>query len=330
MKRIKIITAVLTVILITLICACEKKPSVALTISGAEVPVEVFAYYLDCAINSPDRYGLPSDVDIDTARDKAAELCAGYVAANTLAAEHNLKITAEHKRIISDRVSVLWNLNYVKYETVGITKDALTKIETAAEIRDVLLLYYYGPEGKTPVSQEEIRAYYEKNFISFIAINGYLSTTDEEGKAVNLSEEEKRLAASRFETMRVRALDGESFEELSAWLSAQLEISIPVPVVRTVEKDNMAYPAEFVQALEEMGPGTPTVITVEPYIFLVQKEEPDFEGEEFQTRQSSFLYAIKGEEIDSMLKTEAERYEIVSNEDNIADIIKKAQKFREK
>lgn len=290
--------------------ACAGADDWALDIAGARISPEIYAYYLDAVIRAPGDYGLSPPAAENLAKDKAEELCKNYVAANTLLSENGITLSPEKKAGVASRVSGLWNLFSGHYESIGVTRQTVHKIETANAAKEELLLHFFYSKDQKAAMEEAIRAYYSETFLSFVSINGYLTKTMDDGKTVKLNEEEAAALAGKFETMRARIAEGDSFEAVGEWFAADSGTSTGKAEYKMIKKGDVLYPDGFFEALAALAPGAPGVIALEPYIFLVSRNEPDFNSQDYLTRREECLDALKGGEIEQMIRDEAARYEV--------------------
>lgn len=309
--------------------ACAGKDDWALDIAGARISPEIYAYYLDAVIRAPGDYGLSPPAAENLARDKAAELCQNYVAANTLLSENGIELTAGKKAAVASRVSGLWNFYSGHYEAIGVTRQTVHKIETANAAKEALLLYFFDSETEKAATEDAIRAYYSETFLSFVSINGYLTKTMDDGATVKLSAEEAAALAGKFEAMRVRITEGDSFEAVGEWFAADSGTSAGKAEYKMIKKGGVLYPDGFFEALAALAPGTPGIIQLDQYIFLVMRSKPDFDSENYTTNRTGCLDALKGVEIDKMIRDEAARYTVKTDNKTVERVYKTVAEKRD-
>ncbi len=105
--------------------------------------------------------------------------------------EYGLTLSASEKRSASNNLEDLWHVFSGYYEKLGVSKQTLMKIETADTSRNRLFYYIYDEGGEKAVSEDDIKKYYNENYISFRAITGYLTTTDANGDTVVMTADQK-------------------------------------------------------------------------------------------------------------------------------------------
>ena len=199
MKKFKSFIAVLlclAAVFCTAGCSASKKS--ALNISGAQIDYETFLYYFDQVHAFPEKYELAADATNEQMIDAAIELCCEYVAVNTKLSEYGLTLSTSEKRSASNNLEDLWHVFSGYYEKLGVSKQTLMKIEAADTSRNRLFYYIYDEGGEKAVSEDDIKKYYNENYISFRAITGYLTTTDANGDTVVMTADQKAAMNKEF------------------------------------------------------------------------------------------------------------------------------------
>ena len=216
MKKFKSFIAVLlclAAVFCTAGCSASKKS--ALNISGAQIDYETFLYYFDQVHAFPEKYELAADATNEQMIDAAIELCCEYVAVNTKLSEYGLTLSASEKRSASNNLEDLWHVFSGYYEKLGVSKQTLMKIETADTSRNRLFYYIYDEGGEKAVSEDDIKKYYNENYISFRAITGYLTTTDANGDIVVMTADQKAAMNKEFMELSTRLGNGQTIPRAS-------------------------------------------------------------------------------------------------------------------
>jgi hypothetical protein len=316
----KFFCTLLAVILIISASACSRGSAPALNISGAEIPQDVYAYYLDSVISKPKEYSLPSSPDKKSVTEKAEELCKEYVAVNAMLSQLSLSLANSEKAATSVTVNGLWRLLAKHYEAIGVTKQVLNKLQTAKTARTTLLQYYFGENGVNEVGEEELKATLKQNYVSFRSINGYLTKTTEDGATVNLTDQEMQALKSKLSSLAVRITDGEDFEDVSELFAADQGISTGRTDFRLLKRDDTTYPEGFFEEVEKLTPEVPGIITLDKYIFLVVKRDILLSEEDYFNTRDDLLKAIKGGKIDEMIVSAAANLDVQRDERVINDV----------
>lgn len=289
------------------LCSCSliggKKT--AMTVAQAEIDNEVFAYWFDAAYAQAERDG-GDLMDTKAIIESAKQKCLEYTASVTLFESIQLSLSASEKKAVSDNAENRWLLYGNYYTDAGISKQTVAKICLAEQYRTALLLYYFGTGSEYEVSESEIEHYFEQTYVAFRAINGYFTTTDEQGNTVRISDAEALELRQSFENKRKRMAEGESLAEVNDGV----EVDSSFAAV-----ESTAYPEGFLKKVSELEYDKPTVIETQDYIFLVirlnAKTGDDNYYKNYRTR---YIEALRGDMLTDMLIATGEEYGTVSND----------------
>ena len=293
MKK-KIVVCVSLVLSLLTFCGCSltmpwqsSDRDVVMTVSGAQIEDDLYAYYLTTVLHSPKTYGL-TDPDRKAAEDKTVQLCTEYVAVNSMFADAGLDLTPEYKNRIAENVSTKWSFYKNYYEKVGIRKQTVTKYETNQAKREMLIAHKYGEGGAAAVPQIELDAYYAVNYVTFKSINGYMTEVGSDGKSHRLPDPEIAAVENRFKQMCELVRTGSSLEEVAEANASNAYILSSEAETVTINRTTNNYPPEFFTSVQKMDVGTPRVIETSDYIFLVVKQS-DKSDENLQAHRMACL-----------------------------------------
>ena len=312
MKKFFLI-ALCLVLAVSAFSGCSAKEKPALVIGEAQVSREIFAYFFDEAYSEAVHSG--GDLsDRDAITQAAVDKCCEYVGTVTLFNRFSLSFTAAEKDSIAVATEAVWKLYSGYYTAAGISKQTVHKINEADKMRTALLLFYYGEGREYEVSEEEIEYYFDQTYVQFKAINGYLTTINELGETVALTQEQADALRAEFEDKRKKIEDGATFAEVNGGTEAQTTF---------VEVDNTAYPEGFLQQIATLEYGVPTVIEIGEYIFLVERIDAKVSEENnYQSYRTDYIEALRGESMTDLLVATAKDYTITRDEDVIKDAAK--------
>lgn len=115
--------------------------------------------------------------------------------------ELGLELTEEDQDTIQSSTDSMWSYYKSTLEALGVAKDSFN---TAASIYNTkyqkVMDALYGEGGEMEIPEDELKSYFTENYYSYEYFYASLSTTDEEGNSVDLSEEEKEEVKSKMET----------------------------------------------------------------------------------------------------------------------------------
>lgn len=316
MKRILCALAALT-LLFTLLTACGG-PKTALSIGGAQLSSEIYTYYYDLVVRSPEDY--PGD-----ARENAIQLCREYVAVNTVAAEQAVRLGTEQESSASSWVNQQWKFFSGYYNRLGISKQTLMKARENEERKALLLEAYYGPDGSQPISEEDLKAYFSSHFVVFYSIDGYLTDINDAGEQVALSEARVNEITQQFNNMAKNIQGGASMAQVNDdYLKTQNSSGAGEFTASVIDADNTAYPEGFYDQVAAMKANEVKVITLGSYIYVVQKLNPLIEdGVYFTQYQQDVLNSMKGGELAALLQAREDAFEV--NQKN--SVLKRCEKL---
>lgn len=294
------IAAILCLCLLFL-SACSGRSE--LRVNGARVDAGVVLY-----LREEVRRASPEAADAEL-EQSVQQSVREYVAVNSIFAERGLTLTTAEKSEVSQNVNALWRLFGTYYTSVGVSKQNLYKVEMQKACKDALMADYYAPDGDEPVAEETLKAYFNENYVAFQAVTGYLTTVDNNGDAVPLSDVEKATQRSAFEKVAVELNNGASVESQAGKIENTSVDTETVVIART----NTNYPSGFFEQVSAIEIGKAGVVEVGESIFAVQRENiADEERNLFASYRMDCLKALKGEAFQKVMETWLNAYTIES------------------
>lgn len=292
------------ILLALLVClsafsACAGKAQVY--VNGMPIGDGIFAYFSDAA-----KQALPAA----SAEEQTAEAhrqIASYVAVNSAFTERGLTLSTAEKAAVSQTVNNLWRLFGDYYANRGVTKQDLLLVETSKAYKDAVMAAYYAPDGEEPVSEETLKTYFNENYIAFKSITGFLTTADDSGNVVALSEAEKQNLTGLFEKTAEKINNGSSIEEQAP----NIENTTANTETVVMHRDNPKYPAGFFSQVAALEDGKAQAFSIGEYIFLVQREDlANAERNLFAAYRTDCLRTLKGAEFETVLADWASAYTV--------------------
>lgn len=274
--------------------------AMVMTVSGADVGSDLFAYYLTRILRAPTRYGLQQNPGREEVETEAIRLCTEYVAVNTAFQDAGLRLTGAYKKQIAENVSTQWSFYKNYYRDVGVSKQTLTKYETCEARRAQMVTYLYGKDGVQAVPDLEWDAYYAVNYVTFRSINGYLTQTDSNGKMKRLPDDKVAEVENLFREMSAEVRNGTSIEDVCRAHADSPYIFSSEAETVTINRDTSNYPQEFFASVQKMNEDAVHVIETTDYIFLVVKQSAKLD-ENLQAHRLSCLQKMCKESFDSYL-----------------------------
>lgn len=267
--------------------SCSRTPRVK--VNGAKIDGEIYTYYNDCSEN-------------EEAALKAVER---YTAVNSEFKNRGLSLSRTQKADLITAAGDIWHLYGRYYESAGISKQTIYKIEQSKAYEQSLLLSYYSENGSAPVPEEQLKQFFTENYAAIRYITGYLFNIDDNGAAVPMSEEQRKNTVESFNSVASMINGGTAAEEAAGALGENTEVQNAV----VTSFSDGSFPTGFWNAVKEVENGRAAAVTVGDYVFLVLRtdvmsEEYDY----YRTYRADCLNKMKGEEFRAIVDKWAENY----------------------
>ena len=180
-------------------------------------------------------------------------------------------------------------------------------METAKAYKDAVMADYYAPDGDEPVSEETLKAYFNENYVAFKSVTGFLTTADDSGNAVTLSDADKQSLTAQFEKSAAAINGGSSVEEQAS----AIENTTANTETVVVHRDNPNYPDGFFAQVSGIENGTAQAFVLGEYIFLIQREDiTDADRNLFATYRTDCLRTLKGAAFETVLQAWSAAYTV--------------------
>ncbi len=289
----KLISLILVAIMVLSLASCTISK---VKVNGTKIDNEIYTYFELLAEKGEDGEASENAILNEISR---------YVAINSEFHNRGLALDSNIKAEVSAHVNDLWHLYGSFYEENGISKQTIYKIELSSAYKDVLLTDYYAEDGDKPVTEEEIKKYFEDNYAAIRYVTGYLFNVDDNGISTAMSTAEKDKITNSFKSVAEMVSEGSSVEEAVGSLGENTEVR---DTVINAFSDG-TFPEGFWNAVKGVEKGKTEVIAVGDYIFLVNRV--DIFSEEYgyyNTYRTDCLKKMKGEEFSAVVDTWAENY----------------------
>lgn len=297
---------------------------VALDVNGAQIDEAVYSYFLDVAVReqlgpvsrqdapqaetdaTQEQAGFGVYVDDAKAYARANQLCARYVIINSQFQAYGCRLTADEKSAVSKKVNNLWNIYGAYYESIGVAKQTFYKIQENEAFSGALMLRLYDTNGETPVAEEQVRQYYQENYVVFRAVTGYYTHMNDEGEMVPATADERAEIAARFQSMAEKVNAGTDLDTVYNEYLKSLGDETANESLQTVvaSKQSVNYPAGFFEGVYAAQQGKAQVVTFGDYIYLVVKNDPFAEDSHYYRQaRTACLKGLKADDFEARLAT---------------------------
>lgn len=231
MKKLKrTAVALLAVIMVLTSSACGKNTKWCFKDENQELAIGVYIYNLIQAYSNA--YSLVEDTSVSVFDQKvegidasewivnqATEECKKLMVIDDLMKKYNLTLTDEEKADAESNANYYWSYYKSVYEDLGISKTSY--INAAYLYSQKYYKVFYEKYNESVVSSEEIEKYFLENYTDYTYFSIPLTTTDENDKTVNLSDEEIASIKAQFDNyVKMINEDGKTLEDVSKQYSA--------------------------------------------------------------------------------------------------------------
>lgn len=295
MKAKKVLLLLLVFALCLSFTACNKtivEEKSALTVGDSNVSAGVFAYYLDAQIKIASGES-PSKADAIKAAENS---CANYVKINTEFQKRELSLNSVEKASVAANVEEIWNFYGDYYESIGVSKETLTKIKTSEQYNEKLISSVFGAGGESEISEDAMKTYFNDNYVFFKFITAEFSSDEETNKTIKdaLVELVGTIGTEDEETGETITMDdvNASFAEKTGGSASAIEST-------AMKSDSTDFPSGFFSDVKAMENGEHKVLTYTDNIFLVEKL--DGSGS-FSDYKSAILDLLTNSDYDSLME----------------------------
>lgn len=296
--------ALLAVIMIFLsFSACGKK-EYPYTFEDYAVTEGLYNYYKSEVTSSPEKYSVSAG---DEAGIGAAvkQCCCEYLAAIKLMKDEKIVLGSEFKRLAAENTEDIWSIFSDYYNSIGVTKQDITRAQEHESRLLQLLDHFYGAEGKDPVKEMDLKERFVDMYVGFKAIEGSLTKVNDKGETVSLTDKEIKEAESLFSSMAESINSGNAtIDELNAEYNDSLGIIVtsPLSVLLTKEGDPM-YDDDFFGKVKEISHGKARVIKSGDSIYVIERQTIATDDEDaFMSYRSEVLQDMRMGKIKKKLK----------------------------
>ena len=327
----KIFAAVLVLALAVSFCGCHKKGEVAIKVGDESFTT---AYYL-CAILEADMDArqqidnkAQNDDSIDTTKegyyysqkidgkkfvtyvkDTALDKIKTLASYRLKAKEAKLKISDEQQSNIDAYVSYYWNsYGYSTfYEPNGVSKETFAEFFKDSYYSDLYFDYLYGKDGTKAITDEEITAFMNENYVLADVLSADLSS---------MEEDEATAATEQFEEFYAGLKSGKvTFNEVYETYNQTEDDQKQDSYSTLVGSSETDYADDNFDAIKAMAVDEVQLIKAEDgsKITIVVKKDLSTDETQKENLDETIRHNIKGEEYDADMETFKKSLKVVEN-----------------
>ena len=316
MKRI--IAVLIAAMMLFTLGSCSDKPKTALIIQGAEINSEIFAYYLDRVAASPESYGLGADANDEELKAATIIECKKYVASNSEFVNGGNSLSSADKVAISEQVNNIWMRSGTHYESIGVSKQTLTKIVTSEKYEDAVFTALYDVGRDDAAAERAVQNYFYDNYVSFRTVCAYFSSAD----GTPMTQVEKTEMLNFFNSLSGgKQITVEDFEKSFA------ETAYAVSDTVILKKSSDGYPEGFYDAVNAQADSTVQTIVYDDCVFVIYKENLADKGEGvYASYRSACVNDLYADRNDERIEKTIEVLTVEQNDKVIESVFKKIKK----
>ena len=309
--------ALLGVILIVLsFASCGKNDNYPYSCDGQVVTKGIYSYYLDAVKKSPEKYGADKD-DTASIKEAVKVCCSEYLGTIKLMEKEGIVLDSEFKRLAAENTENIWSLFSEHFESIGVTKQDITKIQTHESRLLQLLDHYFGADGEKPVSDDDMKEEFVDMYVGFKAIEGSLTKTNDNGETVELTEKEAEELESLFRSMASKINNRTAtIDELNEEYNESLGIIVTAPLSTLLMKDgDPMYDDDFFSKVSEISHGYAKMIKSGSSIYVIERQTIATDDEDaFMMYRSEVLQSMKMETVEKKITKLIKKMNIAEDE----------------
>lgn len=263
------------------------------------------------------------DTDASTwIKDTALDMVFNHLASDELAKELHYEWPKEQlDEVVSTAQQAYASTQYGSFSANGVSQETFVEMYQNSALQEQLFNAIYGESGAKAVPEEDIKGYFNDNFMSVKIIE--IQTVDSSGKA--LAQEELDKTKAKLEGYAARYNKGAPMDELTLeynkeneTLSEGQESSAKASESLLLSKDATQYAqypqvAKLIDAVQKMDVNTAQFVDASSSYFFVEKLPLEAKESDYTDNKSSFLSMLKGEEFTADMKSRAETVESKSD-----------------
>lgn len=273
-------------------------------------------------------------------RDKALDSIKKYIVVEKLMNDMKLTVSEEEENTASLYSQYAWSSFGDSFESYGISYDSYYKATYLYNVKnEIIFKAIYDKDGTKAVSDEDLKKYFVENYSDYYFITHDLTTTDDDGEAVAMTDEEIAKVKKEFESyvtmmnenkksyeevvkayIKYAGLDTDDEEQDEDEKEEDITESSP-STHHTAIIDNSALDESVRDDFKNVEEGKAAAFingegTSAKYYF-VYKTSIEERSEEFLNDSSdrlSVLQSLKGDEYDEYIEEQAKSIEYTTNE----------------
>ena len=287
-------------------CRSEEAAQYPLTVNGTPLDEELFRYYLDIAFADGSLASKEARINY------ATEQCIRYVAVNSAFKARGLLLTGEQLSEVGERTNALWNIFGEHYGKVGVSRQTFYKLQLSKAYTEELRVTLFGPEGVSPLPEEDLKEYFAAYYVAFKVLRGHLYGTDVYGNRVNYTQDEYKAAMQKYYEAADQINRGVAVDYTYATLisSGNEEVRQSL-TTEVIANGDPAYPVGFYNAVRAIPEGRAGALIYGDEVYLVTRVSILADADLFPPFRDACLLAVSEPRLQSEINTMCNAYSSV-------------------
>lgn len=322
----KVTAAAMALIIMVSAAGCSGDKSWAAEKDKVKVPVGVYIFYLYTAYNEASskvtdtaKPVLSQKIENKDAatwiRDTALTSLKSYLAVEAKMKEMNLTLTADEKAAATANTTQYWSSIGTTLQGYGISQSSFDNAYSQYSAKNnKIFLAMYGKNGKSAVSDADLKTYFESNFTDFNYLYASFYKTDATtGSSTALTDAQKTAIKKEFDgyVAQINSKKMTIAQAAAAYKTSSKATSDPLQSATAIlDSTNSQFPADFVTLVKGAEVGTAKVAEVaNGYAIVLKNDITKKTATQLSTDdgRNAVLYPMKNTEFNTLIKTEASK-----------------------
>ena len=300
---------------------CVSHEQNTIDISGADVPVGVYTYFLDKVMSDPKSYSAKEN-DEASLKNAALSECKSYTALISHLESHGISLEYRLKSQIADNTEKYWSLFSSYYKKIGVSKQDINKIMTYEAGKEQLVLYYFGEKGTNPVSEDDLKQRFVKLYIGFKGFECKLTKENANGETVEMTETEKQETETLLRKYAELIDKGADIDTVYArYCRSKGLIATEALTVNITKQNDPMYDDDFFSKMSTISHGRAAIVKTGSSIYVVQRcKIASSEEDAFTLYRTDVLNEMKMPTVEKNLSKIAAAYTVTADENELHEI----------
>lgn len=327
MKRTISLLAVLLVLLS--LSGCGKNSGNTIDVSGANVPVGVYTYYLDKVMSDPKAYSAKAN-DEASIKEAALTECKNYTALFSLLHDSGIAIEYRLKSEVAANTEKIWNLFSSYYRKIGVSKQDINKIMTYEAGKEQLVLALYGEGSKNEVSEDDLKQKFVELYIGFKGFECKLTKENANGETVSMTEKEKRETETQLRKYADEIDKGADIDAVYAkYCRSKGLVATEALTVNITKENDPMFDDDFFSKMSTISHGRAAIVKTGSSIYVVQRCTIATSDEDaFAVYRTDVLNEMKMPAVEKKITKTAAGYTVTADEKVLHKIYQKLSEIK--